>query len=197
MRMNLKVDDRIHPIAPTIQSLAHRKHRLDRPIIEIRKPVLQKVIVRLVLDRKRHQRPKQQRRQGIIILRKAIETLKQPMQFLFLDVPENLQKTALSLAGLHAPLFRVFPLRVIAGGLDQQLIEPGMDHQGVEVRIVRLLPTEGNLAKRFQKCPGAALFNCGHKCPVFVPSVIWPRPLLAYCPHGQCQGCRLPRGLVS
>src|SRR5881296_3243116 len=95
--VSLKMHARIHPIAPTRQTLAHPQRRHPWPRRGGGRPGAQEIARVLMLGRKRQQRAKEYGRQRMIALSEAVQALEKVHQLMVRRVPENPQKGALTL----------------------------------------------------------------------------------------------------
>lgn len=133
LRMGLEMDDGVNPFAPAVEALAHPDNGMLGTVRHIGSSWADEITEGFVLEAQRLQGAEENGRQRIVRLSKAIETLQQSMELLFVRIAENFQKSGLGMAGLHGRPF------VAAGvarcGIREQLAEPGVDQHAVEGEV--------------------------------------------------------------
>src|SRR3954463_9852501 len=101
LRMRLKMDDGIDPFAPAVETFAHPDDGVLRTIGHVRSARADEVAEGFVFEGKGLQGAKENRCQRIVRLSEAIETLEQPMEFLFVRISENAHESGLGETRLH------------------------------------------------------------------------------------------------
>src|SRR4051812_33548890 len=124
LRMRLQMDDGINPFAPAIETFAHPDDGVLRTLGHVWSARADEVVEGFVFESKGLQGAKENRRQRIVGLSEAIETLQEPMEFLFVRISENAHESSLGMTGLHGRPF--VAAGVADSGIHQELADPGM-----------------------------------------------------------------------